>query len=65
MAKLTLAIALAFAFLVTACPDKRDQVIEEVGGAPKRQLDHVQERVDRASENIADRLNRATEETEE
>jgi len=65
MTRLALAVILVFAFVFAGCPDKRKELIEEVGGAPKRQLDHTQERLDAATKNVEDRMKRATEAAEE
>jgi hypothetical protein len=64
MRRLTLAAILSLAFVVSGCPDRKE-IIEEVGGAPKRQIDHAQERVDTATKNIEDRLNRAADTADE
>ena len=58
MERLLLAVILAAAFVMSGCPDRKE-LIEEVGGAPKRQIDDAQDRVDAASQKIEDRLKRA------
>ncbi len=55
------ALALFTVFALTACPDP-DEVAEDVGGAPKRQLDAVQDAVDDAAQRAQDRLNRTGDE---
>ena len=58
MGRLALAVILSFAFAVSGCPDRKE-LIEEVGGAPKRQIDHTKESLEKATQNIEDRLKRA------
>jgi hypothetical protein len=61
MIRLALALALACTWLLAGCPDKTDQI----GGAPKRQIDHVKEKMNEATEKATDRINEAIEKAEE
>ena len=52
--------------LLTACPEKRkeleekrQEIINEVGGAPKRELDDVKQRVNAATDKAQERADRA------
>lgn len=43
----------------------REQVVDDVGGAPKRMVDETEARVNAAADKAADRLEAATADTEE
>ena len=45
------------AFMVTGCPDKA--TTDEIGGAPKRQLDNVQKKLNDAATKAEERLKQA------
>lgn len=45
--------------LLSGCPEERKELIEEVGGAPKRQVDVAKERLDRANDKVNERLEEA------
>jgi hypothetical protein len=51
-------VILACCGLTVGCPKAKE---ESVGGAPKRQLDEVQQRLDKAAKDAAERLNTAGE----
>ena len=62
MTRLTLCF-FAFTFVFTACPDEtkslneeRKELIDEVGGAPKRTIDDAQKRIDASMKKMNDRL---------
>ena len=54
-------LILACCGFTVACPKVRKEAIEQVGGTPKRQLDDVQQRVDKANKDAAEQLNAAGE----
>lgn len=51
---LALACLCALSLLLAGCPDKDKQ--KEIGHAPKRQLDQVQQKVDQAEQKMEQRL---------
>ena len=57
MRAISLCIAVLLSLAVFAgCPEERKEFVEEVGGAPKREVDLVKQRVEQASETAANRL---------
>lgn len=60
-------VILSFAaLLLCACPEKtRQEQIEQVGGAPKRQLDDVHQRLDAAGAREREAHEKADKATEE
>jgi outer membrane murein-binding lipoprotein Lpp len=70
LSRLALAALVAAPLVLAGCPDKakekvdeldqgRQDLVEEVGGAPKRQIDRTEKRVQRSMNKGLDRLEEA------
>ena len=49
---------------VSGCPEEREALTDQVGGAPKAMLDRAQEKVDDASAKIIDQADKAAKASE-
>ncbi|MEE8409517.1 MAG: hypothetical protein V3T05_07925 [Myxococcota bacterium] len=58
LGRLTVAILFLVAAMATGCPDRK-KTTDEIGGAPKRQLDNVQKKLDAAAAKAEERLRQA------
>jgi len=50
--------------MLVGCPHKRKEMAEEIGGAPKRQLQKVDEDLQRATDTATNKIDKAMNELE-
>ena len=56
LARIAILLGLFCCFILVGCPENKKEMVDQVGGAPKRQLDNVQQNLDKAAQDSAERL---------